>query len=184
MLTTVVGIDPGLDGGVAILGPTQEAVHPMPIANGEIDVPLLAGLLRSLDLATTVVAIELVHAMPLQGVSSVFTFGKGFGTLLGVTGTLGVRTELVNPAAWKKDVLAGLIPAKPKLPDDASPADKKKAAAAHKKAGKDAAIGWCRKAFPNVSLIPAGCRVAHDGSADALCIAEHARRRFCAPRNQ
>jgi crossover junction endodeoxyribonuclease RuvC len=86
--------------------------------------------------------------------------------------------ELVTPQAWKKVVLPGLIPAKAKLPPDATAAQKKAASAANKKAGKDAAIGWCRRAYPSVSLIPEGCRVPHDGIADSLCIAEYARLKF------
>lgn len=177
--TTVIGIDPGLEGGVAIISPAGCIVHNMPVVDGAVDAFTLAQLIRNYGpAAQMIVVLESVHSMPHQGVASAFTFGKGYGTLLGVCGALGVRTELVTPQAWKKVVLPGLIPAKVKLPPDATPAAKKAAKAAHKKAGKDAAIGWCRRAYPLVSLIPEGCRVPHDGRADALCLAEFARLKY------
>jgi hypothetical protein len=175
---TVIGIDPGLEGGVAIISPKGAVAHNLPVADGGVDAWSLGQYFRSCGIAETIVVLESVHSMPHQGVASAFTFGKGFGTIVGACGALGIRMELVTPQAWKKIVLPGLIPAKPKLPPDATPAQKKIAKAAHKKAGKDAAIGWCRRAYPMVDLIPEGCRTPHDGRADALCIAEYARLKF------
>lgn len=175
----VVGLDPGLDGGITILGPTGNYTFKMPAVDGSIDASAVATLLRNLlDLPRSIVVMEAVHAMPMQGISSAFTFGKGYGTIFGICATIPVRLELVTPQAWKKVVLPGLIPAKTKLPDGATAAQKKAAAAAHKKAGKDAAIGWCRRAYPALNLVPEGCRVPHDGLADATCIAEFARLKF------
>lgn len=175
---TVIGIDPGLDGGVAVFSPAGRSVTKMPVADGAVDAHTLANMLRNSALNTTIVVIESVHSMPHQGVASAFTFGKGYGTIFGVCGAIGLRLELVTPQAWKKVVLPGLIPAKVKLGKEATSAQKKAAAAAHKKAGKDAAIGWCRRAYPDLNLVPEGCRVPHDGCADATCIAEFARLKF------
>ncbi len=68
--------------------------------------------------------------MPGQGVSSTFKFGQGYGSILGIAAALSIPTELVTPQAWKKVVLAGTAK------------------------DKDAAVGYCRRAFPNVSLLP------------------------------
>lgn len=173
-----MGIDPGLDGGVAVLSGRGNSAHIMPVADGSVDTWTLAQYIRNCGVAETVVMLESVHSMPKQGVASAFTFGKGYGAILGACGALGVRVELVTPQAWKKVVLPGLIPAKVKLPAGATAAAKKAASAAHKKAGKDAAIGWCRRAYPGLNLVPEGCRVPHDGIADAICIAEFARLKF------
>ena len=53
------------------------------------------------------VFLESVHAMPKQGVSSVFTFGHAAGLVEGVVTGAGVPLTLLTPQAWKKH--AGLI---------------------------------------------------------------------------
>jgi crossover junction endodeoxyribonuclease RuvC len=48
------------------------------------------------------VYIEKVAAMPGQGVTSMFNFGKGFGVLLGAAAGLGLQTTQVTPQTWMK----------------------------------------------------------------------------------
>ena len=55
------------------------------------------------------VAIEKVHAMPGQGVSSSFSFGQRLGELEGMLTALQIPYELVAPKDWQK---ACGIPAK------------------------------------------------------------------------
>lgn len=45
--------------------------------------------------------IEKVHAMPGQGVSSMFRFGEGYGIIQGVVATLNPRLIRPPPAVWK-----------------------------------------------------------------------------------
>jgi crossover junction endodeoxyribonuclease RuvC len=45
--------------------------------------------------------IELVGAMPGQGVSSMFAFGRASGLVEGVIAALGVPLDAVPPATWK-----------------------------------------------------------------------------------
>ena len=73
------------------------------------------------------------------------------GDLLGILEALGIPYRLVTPQAWKKTVLAGTTK------------------------DKSAAVQFCRRAFPGVSLTPGRKRVPHDGMADALCLAEYGR---------
>ena len=149
----VLGIDPGLSGGYALLGgDSPPLVEAFPMAGGRIDLAALANDWRGL--APAVAVLEAVHAMPKQGVSSTFTFGEGYGAVKGILAALGVRLELVTPQAWKKLVLAG------------TPKD------------KAAAVEWARRAYPGLTLIRPGCRIPHDGMADALGIAEYGRRSF------
>lgn len=179
-MNAYIGIDPGLHGGLAIIDASGVLVLPMPLMGGEIDGRSLATQIKNIHApgGSVIVALEKVSSMPGQGVSSTFTFGKGFGLIQGVCAALGVRLELVTPQAWKKLVLAGLIPERIKVPKTATPTQKRQAKAANKKAQKDAAIAWCNKAYPTVSLIPQGCRVIHDGLSDALAIAEFAKRTY------
>lgn len=150
---SIVGIDPGLHGGLACIGePLPIAIEPMPVSGGEIDGHGLSLFLEAVK--ASLVCIEKVHSMPKQGVASTFKFGKGYGTILGVCAAMKIHVELVTPQAWKAVILAGTLK------------------------DKDAAIAWCRQAFPRVNLVQPGCRTPHDGMADSLAIAEYARRTY------
>lgn len=99
----VVAIDPGVNGAYAFL--TDELEEPafvgdLPVVDGNLDASALARLLGGLKIDTLVV--ERVNAMPGQGVSSMFKFGRAYGTILGVAAALGIETELVTPVQWKR----------------------------------------------------------------------------------
>ena len=151
-MRVVMGVDPGLSGGYAILGDAPPLVSAFPRAGKGLDLAQLAADWRAM--APDIAVVEAVHSMPKQGVASSFSFGRGLGNLEGIMAALGIRYEFVSPQAWKKVVLAGT--------------EKDKAAA----------IAWCRRSYPMTSLILPGCRVAHDGMADALCLAEFGRRTY------
>jgi crossover junction endodeoxyribonuclease RuvC len=166
----IVGIDPGLDGGVAIITEAKGIVEvrPMPVigtkgdGKRQIDGRALISMLKNGERdpeEISVCVVESVHAMKGQGVTSMFNFGMGYGRILGILETLRIPTELVTPQKWKKHVLAG------------TPKD------------KTAAISYCQTAYPKCELILKGCRVPHDGMADALCMAEYGRRMLYADKD-
>ena len=100
----VLGIDPGLDGAIALLGDGFLAVRDMPTA-GELKRRVVvaaeaAGIIRAWT--PDIAVIERVHAMPKQGVTSSFRFGQALGTIEGVLGALLIPVEYVTPQAWKK----------------------------------------------------------------------------------
>lgn len=105
-----VGIDPGLQGAVAILAAdgTLVAVHDTPVlalrtsrgSRHDYDLPGMAALLTPYGPHGHVV-IEEAQAMPGQGVRSMFTIGLGFGAWLGVLGALGLAHTRLRPATWK-----------------------------------------------------------------------------------
>jgi crossover junction endodeoxyribonuclease RuvC len=106
-----LGIDPGFGGALAWLDLGGDLhVEDMPVLtverNGkvkrEIDLAALVALIESHRPALAVV--EHVGAMPGQGVSSMFAFGRGFGSILGALAALRVPVELIEPATWKKAV--------------------------------------------------------------------------------
>ncbi|MGJ8524317.1 hypothetical protein LMG33818_000025 [Halomonadaceae bacterium LMG 33818] len=144
----IVGIDPGKSGAIAAIGEKSHA-EKIPLSGKEIDGALIARLLSELN--PDVVILEKVGAMPGQGVTSMFSFGKGFGIVIGVLEALSIPYRIVTPQAWKKCVLAGTSK------------------------DKDAAINFVRRAYPDVELVPARCRKPHDGIADAVCLAEYGR---------
>jgi crossover junction endodeoxyribonuclease RuvC len=146
------GIDPGKTGGVALITALFTKVWPMPIKDKEVDCRELKEILSSVKVAT--VFIEKVHAMPGQGVTSMFNFGQGYGKIKGCLEAMGMEYQLVTPQAWKKLVLEGM--------------DWKKR--------KVASVEYCQDHYPDISLLRTPrCKKPHDGLSDALCIAEYGR---------
>lgn len=106
----VVGIDPGLTGAIAILeNGRAKLVFDMPIMKdgktNQVDgLALYNALLPVPDHAQVI--LEQVHAMPGQGVSSMFTFGGAYHAARVVVQCLGLRLHKVTPSKWKR--IAGL----------------------------------------------------------------------------
>lgn len=106
----VAGVDPGLSGAVAILdGPNLLAVFDLPTidkphkngSRAELSPALLQDELIG-DVRVSVAFIEQVTASPQMGTVSAFRFGECYGQICAVFQCLGIRTELVRPATWKK----------------------------------------------------------------------------------
>ena len=107
----IVGIDPGLSGALFFLDLNRlsagEAVD-LPVhllmrggkKKREVDVSGLIEILAGRRLEH--VFLEQVSAMPGQGVSSVFAFGKTYGVILGVVAAHAIPLTLVAPAVWKR----------------------------------------------------------------------------------
>lgn len=95
-----LGIDPGKGGGLAMLeaGAGARAVR-MPATDRDI-----YDLLCSVRGCGTFAAIEQVHAMPKQGVSSTFTFGMGYGGLRMALVACDIPFDEVTPRRWQKDM--------------------------------------------------------------------------------
>lgn len=99
----VLGIDPGLSGAIAFYAPDAPATvtaEDMPIVAGEVDAVTLATRIR--QMAPTMAIIELVGARPGQGVTSMFKFGRAFGTAIGVISALQIPIHYSSPLRWKK----------------------------------------------------------------------------------
>jgi len=99
----IMGIDPGLSGAISFYFPSHPdrvIAEDMPIAGGEVDATTLAQRIK--QLRPDVAILEVVGAMPKQGVSSTFKFGVSYGAVRGVLAALQIRTVLVSPSVWKK----------------------------------------------------------------------------------
>lgn len=144
-----IGVDPGKSGAMAI-------IHPQ----GTVDVMPFDAVKYSLALARVsdgeypvTCCVEKVGAMPGQGVVSMFNFGHNLGMIEGLLRAYGIPYQLVPPQTWKKEFSLS--------------SDKAKS------------IEVCQKLFPNVSLLATErSKKPNDGIAEALLMAEYARRKL------
>ena len=107
----IIGIDPGLSGGIAILENNKiKEIFDMPVMSDgkknkrQLNSALLVQLVKDNidDIEDVVVVVEQVNAMPGQGVTSMFNFGQTFGAIKGICAALGLPVFFVRPAKWKK----------------------------------------------------------------------------------
>lgn len=110
-------------------------------------------ILKAASGPSSVCCLEKVGAMPGQGVVSMFNFGHNLGYIEGLLQAFDIPYQLVPPQTWKKEFCVT--------------------------SDKNTSIEVCRKLFPHVSLLPTErSRKPNDGMAEAVLIAEYARRRF------
>lgn len=110
----IVGIDPGASGALAFFNPDAGTLDiiDMPtveVKRGakmkrEISPQILAAIVAGHK--PTVAIVEKVGAMPGQGSSSMFQFGRGVGMVEGVLAALHIQTDYVTPQQWQKAVNA------------------------------------------------------------------------------
>lgn len=111
---TIVAIDPGMTGSIAILDSHGNHVADMPMptikigSKNRVNGAAVASFIRQYQqYGIDHAFIEKVHSMPKQGVSAVFTFGFAAGVVEGIVTGLGIPLTLITPQQWKKH--AGLI---------------------------------------------------------------------------
>lgn len=168
-----IGIDPGLTGAVAVLHPDRTVeffdTPTLQVKSGKktkniIDTFALVTILQGISANRDVmVTIEKVNAMPgfdshgnrqTIGATSAFNFGMGFGIWVGVLAALRLPTQQVHPVRWKKSVMAD------------APKE------------KDASRVVAMRLYP--SAAERLSRKKDHGRADALLMAEYARRTYVA----
>ena len=105
----IIGIDPGLSGGIAVLENNKVLdIFDMPVMSEgkknkrQLNSAQLVNLLKQNIDEETIVVVEQVNAMPGQGVTSMFNFGQTFGAIKGICAALGLPIFFVRPAKWKK----------------------------------------------------------------------------------
>jgi len=156
----IIGIDPGKSGAVAIIdreshSVTLKAITPMiKVGKSKLEYDLQGMreiLLQGSKGVQAKVFIERQQARPGQGVSSMFTTGKGYGIWLGICAGLQIPIEVVSPISWTKEVLRG-------VPGE----------------GKGRNILGAKRLFPSEDLRKSDrARTPHDGICDAMLIAEY-----------
>ena len=114
----ILGIDPGSSGGIVIVKVNPNNLPKIIIAlrmptvtifgKKIIDTNKIASELKIHPIDISI--IEKVHAMPRQGVTSSFQFGRNFGGIESLCYLYSKRVDYVAPAIWKKAL--GLGPSK------------------------------------------------------------------------
>lgn len=98
---TIIGIDPGQSGGIALLTEGYVAIaHKMP--ETPADVLELLETFRHDGPAPGFAYLERVHAMPKQGIASTAKFMRGVGVIEGILTALKIPFEEVTPQKWQK----------------------------------------------------------------------------------
>ena len=143
-----IGIDPGKTGAIAIIFGGMDETVLVPFDEQDY-----INTLRNLEGQKVKACLEHVTAMPKQGVTSMFNFGQNFGYIKGLLEAFSIPYELVRPQKWKREF---------SITGD-----------------KNSSIEVCKRLFPGVSLLRTDrCRKDDNNMAEALLMAEYARRRL------
>lgn len=151
----IIGIDPGLNGGLCFLSDSGRDIQifPMPKIDKLLDLNELYRIITSNIFQRAF--LESAGSRPGQSCVSTFKFGRVFGNVEGILAVLQIPFTLVTPRVWTKEMHEGISGDDPK----------KKSLIA---------VG---RLFPGIDLRGTEkSRVPHDGMVDALLIAEYGRR--------
>lgn len=153
-----IGIDPGKNGGIAVIH--DKLPKPVNITVYKYSDDDLIDVIDVCTKGSSIAVhrdeeikcvLEKVNAMPGQGVVSMFNFGQNFGFIQGVLKAYEIPFELVPPQKWKKEFSVT--------------------------SDKNTSIEVAKRLFPGVNLkATERCKKDHDGMAEALLMAEYARR--------
>jgi crossover junction endodeoxyribonuclease RuvC len=102
-MNCIAGIDPGITGGVAFYFPSRPeriAAYDMPNVDGRVNATELSMLIEQFK--PDGVVIELVGAVRGNGLTSMFNFGRAFGTAIGVVSAQKIPVHFPTPTKWKK----------------------------------------------------------------------------------
>lgn len=154
MKTLFIGIDPGKNGGIAYIDTENNLCRTLQYSDTAlISLCSDAYCFHERSNIETICCLEKVGAMPGQGVVSMFNFGQSVGYIKGVLEAFRIPYQEITPQKWKKEF--GL------------------------NSDKAASAEVCRKLFPDSSLLATPkCKKPHDGMAEALLMAEYARRKL------
>ena len=108
--TLFLGVDPGINGGLAVVAIANGAA---PVLVECIDIPVVGtGAKERVDVAAirnfidrhrpVRALIERAQAMPRQGSSSGFKYGRAVGAIEATVALCSIPMEIVEPSAWKR----------------------------------------------------------------------------------
>lgn len=161
-----IGIDPGKSGAFAVIDENENIIF----AESFVGLPQKLSALPKFE---TLVALERVHAMPGQGVVSMFTFAENYGSWQGFLTALELPYVFVTPQKWQKRIL-DFLPSKETKPIGETAAAGRARLALNRKNLKLNIVEFIKRRLPkSVDLF----RLKKDyDKADALCLALYAKK--------
>jgi len=173
-----IGIDPGMQGGIAAVDSMGclVGVAPLPVIKdeGEFDIPAFHAWIDEVAEGRRILGamLEQVWARPDDSKSHAMRLGFTTGVLTGALLSRPCKVETVPPITWRNAIIDIAMP---KADKDATDADK----LARKKMLKQSSIDFVKRKYPEVCLRKTErSRTDSDGMAEAICIALYARRFF------
>lgn len=179
-----MGIDPGLNGGIAVIDDNGVCIFAKPTpcikikknnkSKLDYDVKSMADYVRMFLDQDIMVCQELTHAMPGNGGVSMYNFGRGHGIWEGIVGAFSIPHVFCTPQKWKAmypSLLADKLSKEQK-----SSMTKKQAASWRRKKKSEAkkkSIEIAKSMFNSVKHEMT--KVKHDGIAEAILIANWLR---------
>lgn len=156
----VIGIDPGKQGAIAIIGNRGiYCLEPTPLdESGEYDIEKMNELLRvKLPSSSVRAVIESQQARPIQGVKAAFSMGYGYGIWTSLLTFASIPFITVRPQEWQKEMFHTL-----------SKNARKDTKAASARIAKQRYPSQDFKKTPR-------CKKVHDGLTDAVCLSLYGR---------
>lgn len=174
-----IGIDPGKDGGIAIIQNNNLTLHSIPtIKKKEVDIDLLDKLLFDIryqsneddDEIQTIdcmCVLEEVHSIHKSSANSNFQFGLVFGILMGLLTANRIPFIKIAPKEWQSESWKGV-----KIIKNATGKKLKNGQPQYKIDTKGTSLIAAKRLFPNETFLATSrSSVPHDGLVDAALIA-------------
>ncbi len=162
-----IGIDPGKDGAIAIIGDNIETSL-FPKIGKEYDIKSMYRMIDGMDVGMVVIE----DLKSIKGVSANTNWAMCRGKTIWevIAEVKELPYTLVHSKTWQKEMWSG-VPVQKKV--------SKKNKSGYATDTKATSLIAVKRLFPNVDLTPTEkAKKEHDGIVDALLIAEYARRKF------
>ena len=152
---TILGIDPGINGGLCIIKNKEVIDKQVMFTVGkdrkEYDIHAIVDYVKNWNVDLTILEKAQPHFR--DGCKQGFKTGFGFGMLQTILITLKIPFKLVASKDWQRVLFKGLNC------DDT----------------KTASVLYCKRLFPHIDWTPTErSKKAHDGMTDACCIGMYA----------
>lgn len=107
VLPRIIGVDPGKSGGLAFVqtlndGSLEAVAIKMP--DDEVSIGKILATWKAPEgaLFRVLALVERVWATPQMGVTSAFSFGRNYGTIIGALCALQIPVAFVSPLVWQR----------------------------------------------------------------------------------
>jgi len=150
-----IGIDNGLQGGIAVIDEKHEIIETLPMptisyTKKEYDVKKIYDVLYRYRCENAFLILEKAQPQFRDGKKQAFKTGYGYGIMQGLITALSISFQIVSPKMWQKKVFEGLNQDNTKM----------------------ASIMFCQRKWPKHNWKASErCKKMHDGMTDACCMA-------------